>query len=40
LVSIFSNFLDDREGSMVVVVKFVGRAVGTQVSSIELDLVY
>jgi hypothetical protein len=39
LVGIFSDFLDDGEGSMVVVVEFAGRAVGMQVPSIELDFV-
>jgi hypothetical protein len=39
LVGIFSNFLDDGEGSVVAVVEFVGRMVGMQVSSIEPDFV-
>jgi hypothetical protein len=39
LVGIFSNFLDDGEGYMVVVVKFAGRAVAMQVSSIEPDFI-
>jgi hypothetical protein len=39
LVGIFSDFLDDGEGSMVAVIEFVGRAVGIQVSSIEPDIV-
>jgi hypothetical protein len=39
LVGIFSDFLDDSEGSMVAVVEFAGRAVGMQVSSIEPDFV-
>jgi hypothetical protein len=39
LVGIFSDFLDDGEGSVVAVVEFAGRAVGVQVSSIEQDFV-
>jgi hypothetical protein len=39
LVGIFSNFLDDGEGCVVVVVEFAGRAVGVQVSSIEPDVI-
>jgi hypothetical protein len=39
LVGIFSDFLDDGEGSVVAVVEFAGRAVGAQVSSIEPDFV-
>jgi hypothetical protein len=39
LVGIFSDFLDDGEGSMAAVVEFAGRAVGAQVSSIEPDFV-
>jgi hypothetical protein len=39
LVGIFSDFLDDGEGSIAVVVEFAGRAVGIQVSSIEPDFV-
>jgi hypothetical protein len=39
LVGIFSNFLDNSEGSVAVVVKFAGRVVGVQVFSVEPDFV-
>jgi hypothetical protein len=39
LVGVFSDFLDNCEGSVAAVVEFVGRAVGAQVSSIEPDIV-
>jgi hypothetical protein len=39
LVGVFSNFLDDGEGSMVAVVKFAARVVGVPVSSVEPDFV-
>jgi hypothetical protein len=39
LVGVFSDFLDDGEGSVVAVVEFAGRVVGAQVSSIKPDFV-
>jgi hypothetical protein len=39
LIGIFSNFLDNGEGSVAVVIEFAGRIVGIQVSSIEPDFI-
>jgi hypothetical protein len=39
LVGVFSDFLDDGEGSVAAVVQLAGRAVGAQVSSVEADFV-
>jgi hypothetical protein len=39
LVGIFSDFLNDGEGSVAAVVELAGGVVGAQVSSVELDFV-